>query len=159
MKGAVKCPYHAWSYSFDGRLIGTPNVAKDEVDRDSLGLWPVPVEVWQGFLFVHLDPDPVPLEHWLDDQHDDAARASPASTSTSCASAIMTINDVQANWKILIENYNECLHCPTVHPELVAVVPAFRKGSVYEARPARRRRRHRRRRQQLHAPPAGRTCR
>ena len=45
MKGAVKCPYHAWSYSFDGKLIGTPNVGKDEVDRDALGLWPVSVDV------------------------------------------------------------------------------------------------------------------
>ena len=56
MKGAVKCPYHAWSYSFEGKLIGTPNVGKDEVDRDALGLWPVSLETWQGFLFVHLDP-------------------------------------------------------------------------------------------------------
>jgi nitrite reductase/ring-hydroxylating ferredoxin subunit len=38
MKGAVKCPYHAWAYSFDGRLIGTPNVGKDELDRSSLGV-------------------------------------------------------------------------------------------------------------------------
>ena len=42
------------------------------------------------------------------------------------------MTEVEANWKILIENYNECLHCPTVHPELVAVVPGFRKGGVYE---------------------------
>ncbi len=39
---------------------------------------------------------------------------------------------MQANWKILVENYNECLHCPTVHPELVAVAPTFRKGLVFE---------------------------
>ena len=58
MKGGVKCPYHAWTYAFDGRLIGTPNVGKDEIDRDALGLWPITVDVWQGFLFVHLDPDP-----------------------------------------------------------------------------------------------------
>jgi Rieske 2Fe-2S family protein len=43
-----------------------------------------------------------------------------------------TVTEVEANWKILIENYNECLHCPTVHPELVAVIPAFRKGAVLD---------------------------
>ena len=42
------------------------------------------------------------------------------------------MTDVQANWKILIENYNECLHCPTVHPELSQVAPAFGKGLVLE---------------------------
>jgi glycine betaine catabolism A len=132
MKGAVKCPYHAWSYSFDGRLIGTPNVGKDEIDRDALGLWPVAVEVWQGFVFVHLDPGPAPLESWLGDQHD-----TPLGLARFNLGALrlghVTVNEVQANWKILIENYNECLHCPTVHPELIAVVPGFRHGSVYDA--------------------------
>jgi len=42
------------------------------------------------------------------------------------------VSEVQANWKVLVENYNECLHCPTVHPELVAVAPTFRKGLVFE---------------------------
>jgi Rieske 2Fe-2S family protein len=45
----------------------------------------------------------------------------------------VTSNEVQANWKIVIENYNECLHCPTVHPELVALVPAYRTGSIFES--------------------------
>jgi phenylpropionate dioxygenase-like ring-hydroxylating dioxygenase large terminal subunit len=132
MKGAVKCPYHAWSYSFEGSLIGTPNVAKDELDRASLGLWPVCVDVWQGFLFVHLDPDPQPIEAWLGTQHDSPlgfARFNLDELRTGHT----TVTEVKANWKILIENYNECLHCPTVHPELVQVVPAFRKGSVYDA--------------------------
>src|SRR6478672_3852301 len=53
MRGAIKCPYHAWTYSFDGRLIGTPLVGVDELDRSSLSLWPVRVDVWQGFVFVH----------------------------------------------------------------------------------------------------------
>jgi Rieske 2Fe-2S family protein len=132
MKGAVKCPYHAWSYSFEGRLIGTPNVAKDEVDRDALGLWPVAVETWQGFVFVHLDPDPVPLATWLGGQQDTPLRFERFDLG-DLRTAQITVNEVEANWKILIENYNECLHCPTVHPELVAVVPAFRKGSVFQA--------------------------
>jgi glycine betaine catabolism A len=132
MKGAVKCPYHAWSYSFDGRLIGTPNVAKDEIDRDALGLWPVALAAWQGFVFVHLDPDPDPLEGWLSDQHD-APLGFARFNLGELRIGHVTVTEVEANWKILIENYNECLHCPTVHPELVAVVPAFRKGSVFEA--------------------------
>ncbi len=45
----------------------------------------------------------------------------------------MSTIDVQANWKIVLENYNECLHCPTIHPELMSVVPAYRKGSVHES--------------------------
>jgi glycine betaine catabolism A len=132
MKGAVKCPYHAWAYSFDGRLIGTPNVGKDEIDRDALGLWPVAVDTWHGFVFVHLDPDPVPLERWLGDQHDGPLGFARFNLGELRIGRV-TVNEVHANWKILIENYNECLHCPTVHPELVAVVPAFRKGSVFEA--------------------------
>ena len=132
MKGAIKCPYHAWAYSFDGRLIGTPNVGKDEVDRDSLGLWPIEVAVWQGFLFVHLDPDPVPLEQALADQDFSAL---PLARFDLAALRIghRTVTEVQANWKILIDNYNECLHCPTVHPELVAVVPTFRSGASYDS--------------------------
>ena len=135
MKGAVKCPYHAWSYSFDGRLIGTPNVGKDEVDRDALGLWPVAVGVWQGFLFVHLDPDPVPVEQALHEQPGwDAPIRMARFELDRLRIGHRTVSEVQANWKILIDNYNECLHCPTVHPELVAVVPTFRTGASYDAR-------------------------
>jgi Rieske 2Fe-2S family protein len=115
MKGAIKCPYHAWAYSFDGRLIGTPNVGKDEVDRDSLGLWPIEVAVWQGFLFVHLDPDPVPLEEALADQDFSAL---PLARFDLAALRIghRTVTEVQANWKILIDNYNECLHARPCTP-------------------------------------------
>jgi glycine betaine catabolism A len=131
MKGAVKCPYHAWAYSFEGELIGTPNVGKDEIDRSQLGLWPVDVDVWQGFLFVHLDPNPQPLEEWLGAQHDHPCAFSRFHLD-QLRTGHTTVTEVEANWKIVIENYNECLHCPTVHPELVQVVPAFRKGAVFE---------------------------
>ena len=42
------------------------------------------------------------------------------------------VYEVKANWKIIVENYNECLHCPVVHPELVQVVPLFRFGEVWD---------------------------
>jgi Rieske 2Fe-2S family protein len=131
MKGAVKCPYHAWAYSFDGRLIGTPNVGKEELDRDQLGLWRVALDAWEGFLFINFDSNPQPLVEWLG-QGVDSPLPFRRFSLGELRTAHTTVNDVHANWKILIDNYNECLHCPTVHPELVQVVPTFRKGSNYD---------------------------
>jgi Rieske 2Fe-2S family protein len=131
LRGAIKCPYHAWAYSFDGRLIGTPMVGKDEIDRDSLGLWPVALDTWAGFVFVSLADAPSPLRDALGDQEDEPLSFERFRLD-ELRLAHRTVTDVEANWKILVENYNECLHCPTVHPELVAVVPTYRKGLVTE---------------------------
>ena len=65
---AITCPYHAWSYSLDGRLVATPRVGKDELDRDQFPLRSVAVEDWQGFLFVNLDDDPPSVRDWIADQ-------------------------------------------------------------------------------------------
>jgi Rieske 2Fe-2S family protein len=130
-KRVFKCPYHAWSYDLDGRLVGTPFVEQDELDRDDLTLWPVHVDVWQGFVFVSLDEPDAPLRRWLEQQSDKPRRYEDWRMD-ELRTARQTVSEVAANWKILVENYNECLHCPTVHPELVAVAPAFRKGSVFE---------------------------
>ena len=129
VKGAIKCPYHAWSYAHDGTLIGTPNVAPDEIDRSSLSLWPVNVDVWEGFLFVCLADDPEPLRDSLGSQADGPLRFEEFGLGDLRIGA-RTVSEVPANWKILIENYNECLHCPTVHPELVQIVPLYKTGSV-----------------------------
>lgn len=130
-KGAIKCPYHAWTYSYEGKLIGTPLVGPDEIDRSSLSLWPVQVDVWQGFVFVHLGEPDADLRTSLEREND-----KPLYYETwhmdELRTARTTVTELQANWKILVENYNECLHCPTVHPELVAVAPTFRKGLVFE---------------------------
>src|SRR5258707_13151738 len=54
-KSVIKCPYHSWCYALDGRLVGTPNVGRDEgLDRQSYGLHPVALETWEGFVFVNL---------------------------------------------------------------------------------------------------------
>ena len=131
IKGGIKCPYHAWTYSFDGRLIGTPMVGKDEIDRDSLGLWPVAVDTWAGFVFVNLADEPQPLLEALADQDDEPLTFERFGLA-DLRVAHKTVTDVEANWKIHVENYNECLHCPTVHPELIQLVPTYRKGLVIE---------------------------
>jgi Rieske 2Fe-2S family protein len=131
VKGAIKCPYHAWSYGLDGSLIGTPNVTAAEIDRSALSLWKATVDEWQGFVFVNLAVDPEPLADWLAGQPDN-----PLSLARFALGELRTGRTtqsiVEANWKILIDNYNECLHCPTVHPELVQLIPTYRHGRVVE---------------------------
>ncbi len=128
----LKCPYHAWSYDLDGRLIGTPNVHEDErFERGDYPLHAVAVDEYAGFVFVSLEPNVKPL---------DVSLRSSVETITDfdryrmgeLRVARRLVYEVKANWKILVENYNECLHCPTIHPELVAVVPLYRKGEVWD---------------------------
>ena len=106
-------------------------VGKDEVDRDALGLWPVTVDVWQGFVFVHLGEPAASVRESFQRQADRPLQYE-AWRMDELVTGHRTVSEVQANWKIIVENYNECLHCPGVHPELVAVAPTFRKGEVFE---------------------------
>ena len=129
----LRCPYHAWGYALDGTLVTTPMIEKDEIDRETTSLWPVHIDVWEGFVFVNLsreEPRPL-LEHLADQQDEPLALARFGLADLRIGH--ITTNEVQANWKIVLENYNECLHCPTIHPELVAVVPAYRKGNIFES--------------------------
>jgi glycine betaine catabolism A len=130
--GGITCPYHAWSYSLDGRLIGTPHVGRDEVDRESMSLWPVSVAEWQGFVFVNLADQPPELKDWLAGQAHEPLRFEQHHLE-HLRIGHRTVSEVAANWKILIDNYNECLHCPKVHPELVELIPIYRTGSVMDA--------------------------
>jgi phenylpropionate dioxygenase-like ring-hydroxylating dioxygenase large terminal subunit len=117
---AIQCPYHAWTYGLDGRLIGSPHM--DEVpgfDRSDYSLHPVKVGVWEGFVFVNLSDTSIPLEEWL----------APLSGKFShwnlarLRSVKRVEYDVKANWKLMFENYAECYHCPGVHPMLSKVSP------------------------------------
>jgi glycine betaine catabolism A len=116
----IQCPYHAWTYGLDGRLIGSPHM--DEVpgfDRSQYSLHPVNLGLWEGFIFVNLDDDAVPLEEWF------AALAGKFShwNFPALKSVKRVEYDVQANWKLMFENYSECYHCPGVHPMLSKVSP------------------------------------
>jgi len=128
----IRCPYHAWGYRTDGRLAVTPNVGEQEVDRAALSLWPVHVDTWQGFVFVSLDRGrPPALRDWLATQQDEPLGFERFDLAELRIGHVSTV-EVQANWKIVLENYNECLHCPIVHPELVELVPSYRHGGIEE---------------------------
>ncbi len=128
----VKCPYHAWSYDLDGRLIASPNVHEDErFDRADHPLTRVAVDTYAGFLFVNLAEVPTPLEGDLRDSDETITAFGRYGMGELRVGRRITY-DVAANWKIVVENYNECLHCPTIHPELVQVIPLYRQGEVWD---------------------------
>jgi Rieske 2Fe-2S family protein len=122
----IVCPYHQWSYDLNGALVAAPHLgAGTGFDKQEYHLYPVGVETWGGFVFVHLTPSEArPLPSQLSGIPERLARY-PLSVLAIGA----TIRyEVQANWKIICENYNECYHCSGIHPELCAVVPSFREA-------------------------------
>ena len=132
VRKGFKCPYHAWVYDLDGRLIGTPNVQEDErFDRSDHPLHPIAVDHYAGFLFVNLAREPRPLIDALTDGAE-TITAFDRFRMDELRIGVRIVYEVEANWKIVVENYNECLHCPSIHPELVQIVPLFRFGEVWD---------------------------
>jgi glycine betaine catabolism A len=122
----IVCPYHQWSYDFNGALVAAPHLsAHSGFNKQDFNLYPVGVDTWGGFVFLHLTPaEAKPLMAQLGGIPDRLQRY-PLSGLRIGA----TIRyHVAANWKLICENYNECYHCAGVHPELCAVVPSFREG-------------------------------
>jgi Rieske 2Fe-2S family protein len=116
----IQCPYHAWTYALDGRLIGAPHM--NEVagfDKKEYPLHGVALAEWEGFLFVSLARDAAPLAAAFAPLVGRFARYNLATLRT----VRRTDYDVRANWKLILQNYNECLHCPTIHPELSTKLP------------------------------------
>ena len=132
VRKGFRCPYHAWVYDLDGTLIGTPNVKEDELfDRSDYPLHPVTIGEYAGFLFANLSPEPRPLMAALTDGAE-SITAFERFQMEGLRIGVRIVYEVEANWKIIVENYNECLHCPSIHPELVQVVPLFRFGEVWD---------------------------
>jgi Rieske 2Fe-2S family protein len=122
----IVCPYHQWSYDFDGALVAAPHLsAAAGFKKEDFHLYPVGVDSWGGFVFLNLSPaEAKPLAAQLDGIPQRLQRY-PLSALNIGA----TIRyEVAANWKIICENYNECYHCAGVHPELCALVPSFREA-------------------------------
>jgi len=127
--GGIRCPYHSWTYTLEGALRTAPFLEEgDGLNRGDLSLHPVGVETWGGFVFLHLTPA-VATERGqtLGAQLGgvpDRLRRYPLS---ELRVARRIEYDIAANWKVMLENYNECYHCGPVHPELCRLVPAFKQ--------------------------------
>ena len=119
---SIICPYHAWSYQLDGQLRGTPHLA---VDTDGVTLHTVALEEWGGFVFVRIDPD---TDQTLASSLGPGTERLKRYPLQDLLVGASKTYEVAANWKVIVENYNECYHCGPVHPELCQIVPAFRHG-------------------------------
>ena len=123
--GVIRCPYHSWCYSLDGRLRATPHVGgpginrHDGVDPDRTGLIPVRCAVWMDMVFVNISGTAAPFEDWIaplarlwsDFAGHSFHHGGPDSSFTL---------EVACNWKLAVENYCESYHLPWVHPGLNA---------------------------------------
>jgi phenylpropionate dioxygenase-like ring-hydroxylating dioxygenase large terminal subunit len=118
---ALQCPYHAWTYDLEGRLKAAPRCENDGgFQKEDFPLVPVRVDTWGPFVFVNVNVDTRPLAHYLGELPQIIAQ---------CGLDLMHLKlrkrrewRANANWKVMIENYLECYHCPVAHPGFSAVI-------------------------------------
>jgi Rieske 2Fe-2S family protein len=111
----IQCPYHGWTYALDGRLLGAPHMdGVPGFTREGNSLTPAGVDEWDGHLFVTLKRSPPALSEQLRGLPERFA----AWRMSELRRAYRVTYDVKANWKLLMLNYSECLHCPLIHPGL-----------------------------------------
>jgi glycine betaine catabolism A len=111
--GRIQCPYHGWTYGLDGKLIGAPHMA-DGFDRSEYPLNRVHCDVWDGHVFINLRENPGPLSEQLGPLPQEFVNWGMREL---CLYKRIPY-EVRANWKLILLNYNECLHCPVLHPVL-----------------------------------------
>lgn len=139
-EGSVRkfqCGYHAWTYNLDGTLIAAPNLTSmPDVDRDAYGLQKVSVREWLGYIWVCLAEEPPSFEATV--LSEVSTRLGEVENLDAYGVEGLALGkrityDVKANWKLIIENFMECYHCATIHPELTAVLPEFADGVAAQA--------------------------
>ncbi|MGH7984310.1 MAG: aromatic ring-hydroxylating oxygenase subunit alpha, partial [Candidatus Udaeobacter sp.] len=140
LSAAIQCPYHAWTYGLDGRLMGAPHM--DDVpglNKADYSLRPVNTALWEGFIFVNLADSgtltsilsqrerrnklPATGDQSLEEWFAPLAGKFSRWNLPSLRSARRIEYDVRANWKLIFQNYSECYHCLGVHPELSKISP------------------------------------
>ena len=115
---SIQCGYHGWVYGLDGTLIGSPHMdAIKNFHKSNYGLHSVALKLWDGFIFINLSNKP--------DNFDKKFNPLVGRFSQWTLSDLKTYKTIKykvnGNWKLVIQNYCECYHCPILHPELAAI--------------------------------------
>ena len=120
-RATLQCPYHAWTYGLDGRLVRAPRAEREDgFDPEQLGLVPLAVDTWGPFLFVNPDAEAAPLAQALGPAPSLVAEAGVDVDALTFHHRAESA--VDANWKVVCENYLECYHCAVAHPGFSALV-------------------------------------
>jgi glycine betaine catabolism A len=132
VRRSIQCSYHAWTYGLDGRLIAAPNLTSmPDIDRIGFGLVQVHLREWLGYAWVCLAKEPPSFDEQVigacTERLGDPEMINSYRIDSLEVGRRITY-DVAANWKLIIENFMECYHCATIHPELTEVLPEFANG-------------------------------
>lgn len=120
-QGSIMCPYHAWTYGLDGRLMAARNMQDvEDFDKSQWPLNQMALATWEGFIFINLAPKPEPFEKAFAPL---IGRFAKWHISELRVARSITY-DLRCNWKLIFQNYSECYHCPLVHPALDKLTPA-----------------------------------
>jgi choline monooxygenase len=132
-RATIQCHYHAWTYNLDGSLRNAPRAEREDgFDAVELSLLPANVGTWGPFLFVNPDPDAAPLDDHLGDLPGIMGRELDVDALVFHSRVAF---GADANWKIVVENFLECYHCPTAHPSFSEDVDVHPDRYLLEAHP------------------------
>lgn len=117
---SIQCPYHAWTYALDGKLMSAPLMEEGHgFQKETCALQQAHIHIWEGFVFINLDRNAAPFEAQMEaligkfsDWKIDELRI-----------AHHIRYELNCNWKLVLQNYQECYHCPGVHPLLSELTP------------------------------------
>ncbi len=114
-RATLQCGYHAWTYDLDGSLRAAPGMRDEpEFDKACYALVPVQVEAWGPFIFANPDREAPPLASVLGDLP--AMVSATGLRLDAIRRKVRRTYDIVANWKVVVDNYLECYHCPVAHP-------------------------------------------
>ena len=114
----IQCKYHGWTYNLNGNLVGAPNMENvDGFKKSDYPLHNISIKEWNSFIFICLSDNPENFENFY--------KPLKNKFNEWQLSRLKTIRQIdytiKANWKLVMQNYNECYHCPTIHPELAKI--------------------------------------
>lgn len=118
--GSIMCPYHAWTYGLDGRLMAARNMdGVPGFERANFPLKQAALALWEGFVFINTAERPEPFEA----SHASLLGRFKRWHIADLRVAETIVYELRCNWKLIVQNYSECYHCPLVHPALDKLTP------------------------------------